>query len=193
MGVEAAQVAIPGAEASTEPIQNAAITAMDSNAPPDGEKRAEEERQDIPESSKRKREASEESHRTARSDLHQNSTTDVTPSYYDPPLNMSALDGFGMEVDSAVSLSLPFPNKIQPIIISSLQMAMQTPRLELKYSTFIASLECWVRSRADVPKRSSTISVRESVYKYVEENGRTYHAFNSGSRSLRFGVLGMAC
>jgi hypothetical protein len=78
MGVEAAQVAIPGAEASTQPIQKAAITVMDSNAPPDGEKRAEEERQDIPESSKRKREVSEESHRTARSDSHQNSITDVS-------------------------------------------------------------------------------------------------------------------
>ena len=141
MGGEAAQVTIPGAEASTEPIQNAAITAMGSNAPPDGEKRAEEERQDIPESSKRKREASEESHRTARSDLHQNSTADVTPSYYDPPLNMSALDGVGMEVDSAVSDSPALLKKIQPMIISSLQMAMQTPRLELKYSTFAAGFE----------------------------------------------------
>ena len=108
MGVEAAQVAVPGAGASTEPIQNAAIRAMDSNAPPDGEKRVKEEKQDIPESSKRKREASEESHRTARSDSHQNSITDVTPSYYDPPLNMSALDGVGMEVDSAVSHSPAF-------------------------------------------------------------------------------------
>ena len=30
---------------------------------------------------------------------------------------------------------------------------------------------------------SSTVSLRESVLAYVEENGRTYHAFNEGSTS----------
>ncbi|THV49750.1 hypothetical protein BGAL_0181g00230 [Botrytis galanthina] len=31
---------------------------------------------------------------------------------------------------------------------------------------------------------SSTASIRESVYEYVEENGRTYHAYNSGKYIL---------
>ncbi|KAJ8066621.1 hypothetical protein OCU04_005668 [Sclerotinia nivalis] len=31
---------------------------------------------------------------------------------------------------------------------------------------------------------SSTASLRESIYKYVEENGRTYHAYNSGKYIL---------
>jgi len=28
---------------------------------------------------------------------------------------------------------------------------------------------------------SSAVSIRESTYRYIEENSRTYHAFNSGS------------
>lgn len=40
--------------------------------------------------------------------------------------------------------------------------------------------------------RNSTQSVRSSIYEYIEENGRTYHAYNSGSECevvvLGFGV-----
>lgn len=40
--------------------------------------------------------------------------------------------------------------------------------------------------------RNSTQSVRSSIYEYLEENGRTYHAYNSGSEYevvvLGFGV-----
>lgn len=32
--------------------------------------------------------------------------------------------------------------------------------------------------------RSSTISLRESIFQYVEENGRTYHAYNKGSKCV---------
>lgn len=31
--------------------------------------------------------------------------------------------------------------------------------------------------------RSSTVSLRDSIFNYLEENGRTYHAYNSGSMS----------
>jgi hypothetical protein len=31
--------------------------------------------------------------------------------------------------------------------------------------------------------RSSTVSLRESVFRFVEENGRRYHSFNEGSKS----------
>jgi hypothetical protein len=34
---------------------------------------------------------------------------------------------------------------------------------------------------ADCYERDSTMSLRSSIYEYIEENGRTYHALNSGS------------
>jgi hypothetical protein len=65
------------------------------------------ESKDAPESSKRKREASKESHKAegTESDADPRSDTiaDVTPSYYNPPLNMAGLNDVGMEVDSSVS------------------------------------------------------------------------------------------
>lgn len=38
--------------------------------------------------------------------------------------------------------------------------------------------------------RSSTVSLRESVMHYVEENGRTYHAYNSGSMLILLKLFG---
>lgn len=39
---------------------------------------------------------------------------------------------------------------------------------------------------AEEGNRDSTTSLRSSIYDYMEENGRTYHAFNSGSmKSVR--------
>lgn len=102
MGDQTPKAMIPGADTSTEPVQNDPMTGTGPSQP-GRETGPEERRNDSSESSKRKREPSEESHRTARSDSYQNTTVGITQSYYDPPLNMSSLDGVGMEVDSAVS------------------------------------------------------------------------------------------
>jgi len=34
---------------------------------------------------------------------------------------------------------------------------------------------------SDLPPRSSLTSLRPSIYEHVEEHGRTYHAYKSGS------------
>jgi hypothetical protein len=107
MDEQSPKAVLPGEDA--EPAQ--AVVHPDMN-PAEGEL-AGGERQNASESTKRKRQASEDSQRTdnQRTGTSPVSIADVphgdVASYYDPVVNMAGLDDVGMEVDSAVSYGCP--------------------------------------------------------------------------------------
>lgn len=50
------------------------------------------------------------------------------------------------------------------------------------HDSLVATSELSRNDWANGDRCSSTVSVRDSVFQYVEENGRTYHSFSAGCR-----------
>ncbi|PQE23050.1 hypothetical protein CJF32_00004446 [Rutstroemia sp. NJR-2017a WRK4] len=59
--------------------------------------------------------------------------------------------------------------------------AQDAPELEIDSQVSSVGQLSDTDSAMGMSTMSSTVSLRESVMQYVEENGRTYHAYNSGS------------
>jgi len=70
----------------------------------------------------------------------------------------------------------------RPSVLPTHQLTRVQLQSDPDHDSLVASSELSRNDWANGDRCSSTVSVRDSVFQFVEENGRTYHSFAAGCR-----------